>query len=287
MSNEALQPIVSKIFRSGAQLAPNARDVPPENRFLVIRGKHNTLRWILPAKPKEGLAGLQFGEPYDLASRLKWNTILFTYKLGQLHHLPGVQTIGVEQVDFKQWSHLTGSEDQVAYTPGVYLAEPSPRQKAVVFLVNSLRQECPFVGKFPLGTIAGRKINHEAEMLIHVAKHSGGIAPSLCHQNHLDGNSLQSVQAFQGTGRALTTQHVEWLLQLCSGKRISLLAEAQQLIQRFTKLDTLPDPIQCWAFAQCERLSAHTLEVPMVIQHGDFAPWNLKRLSDGTLFAVD
>jgi hypothetical protein len=88
------------------------------------------------------------------------------------------------------------------------------------------------------------------------------------------------------SGRELKACHVDFLLNLRTGEQTSLAEQCAALqtnwIQYLEAEWTHRPRIQViW-----HRLVADTASLPAVIQHGDFAPWNLKEIASG-LCAID
>jgi hypothetical protein len=274
-----LDHIIHSIFPPGTEWTADIEEIPPSCRFLVISDKANYPRWILPWDSALGMHGLQFWWPYELFSQCQWGVVITLYQKGLLKHLPGVTAFGVKIDPMQDWSHM-GWQSSQAPIPVIYLGLPMPRSKAVVFLVDSQRKACVQVAKCPVGETAKQKILHEANILKKLSSFTKKIAPDILYQNNEIGIAIQQAVTVQTTPRKLTEEHINWLTNLRQPVSTTLTEHLAMLKRRLSNLPSdLPEKV-------FDRFSDDR-EVPAVWIHGDFAPWNFKRTTDGSLIGVD
>lgn len=263
------------VFPMGHNIVPTEQ-APPGNRFYVIPGKSGYPRWILPCDSRKGMRGLVYWQPYDWFSRVRWNIILTAYRADALKYLPGVQHIGVLLPSGSDWQHLNLAG---SVQPVVYVGTPMNKSKAVSFLIDE-NNRCVGIAKSPIGASAAEKILHEASVLHELETAYPGLAPRLLYRNNQAGIAIQEVLPVQMTSLRMNGEHITWLKRMEQTGEISLVKAANSLWQRYQALSPQP-----WI----EKILSHfpNISVPCVRRHGDFAPWNIKRLPDKNLIVID
>jgi aminoglycoside phosphotransferase (APT) family kinase protein len=96
----------------------------------------------------------------------------------------------------------------------------------------------------------------------------------------------QTVVGGRLTSRKLTMAHIDYLLQLPTSESSTTLNEQQELLRisvekNFSLFENHRKIID-YAIA-----AVHGGVIPLVLVHGDFAPWNLKLQLDGKIAAID
>jgi hypothetical protein len=114
---------------------------------------------------------------------------------------------------------------------------------------------------------------------------SGG--PAL-GESALEGRPLFSLLA-EGTYRELAMKATEWLAELAGtpsdgGVRTSANAVAAVVQEFATMFGAVVDPMELWT---TERLLAPLADLPVVLEHRDFSPWNVHGAPDGGLAVYD
>jgi hypothetical protein len=225
-----------------------------------------------------GMPVLQQWQPYSLKSRLRWKALLAAYSCGVLGHVPGVQSVGVSQGVLT--SPVTESAEKAeGCTPVVYLGTPGPTRKAVVSLVSPERQVVS-VMKVPLERGAATSILREAGALSFLGCRPG-VAPLLLS---CDTERSITAQEFCSGGRSGTDFQMcywEWLSGLqVSGKTTSLADHCAAAQDRLSghELGGFSDVV-----SRTGEFLKNPTSIGAFLVHGDFAPWNLKLRTDGTI----
>ena len=283
--NDAIKEIIKCLYPEGVDLA-NASDVPHQERFFVISGK-NGPRWIVPRDSMLGWPVLNQWRPYNISSRIQWAMIIAAYRSGLLFLVPGVIELGLDgasNICLKQKELRTDS----ALSPVIYIGTEGPQQKLVITLVDSVSGVPSSVVKVGLGKEARASLLRESINLKLLASYGVRDVPVLLAMEESTGRTWQSVVPGNLTSRKLTEFHIDLLLRFpITGKTTTVEKQKSilnQLIQH-----------------ECAELSVQQLEViktaisnisgqyqiPLILVHGDFAPWNLKKQPNGELAVID
>ena len=285
MDTVLTQQIFRRLFSSGVELA-NFRDVPHQERFLVIPGSKDP-RWIVPRNSLLGWRVLRQWRPYGIFSRIKWAVILAAYWTGRLDMVPGVAPIGVNGALNVDWKHM-GWQPETSLSPVIYIGTPGLQQKAVVVLVDSGSGEPLGVMKVALGEDACASLLREARTLQLLAKAGVKNVPVLLASEEAGRRAWQTAVPGKPTSRKLTELHVDWLLQLPrTGKTTTLDNQKQILCQLVEdRCSGLSARYLRAVTNAVEHIDGHS-PIPLVLVHGDFAPWNVKLQSHSKLAVID
>ena len=245
---------------------------------------NETARWLLPASHPEIGRTLAGWAPYRLWSRAAWAAVRAASRFGRMANIPGASVMQVSGTQSADWGLLgwRGCEPPI---PVVYLGTPGPRRKAVVHLVDAASGRCKAVVKVPLTDEAKGAILHEAEVLNALDAERYELAPRLLHSDWARGIATQSYVEGQPASRKLTADCWQLLLTLqLPGESTSLAAHAAIWSRE----------IACVEHDAAGRLLADTIHelhdnsaLPTCWEHGDFTPWNIKRLPEGGCALLD
>jgi len=274
------------VFPAGTEIHPDGKTGPVETRFWLIPGKEGEPRWILPHEPKLAWPFLRQWSPHDSCSRFKWLCLMAAYRGGRLGWVPGVIPLQVVTSESESWNHL-GWRTTPPPVPVIYVGTPGPARKAVFGLTDPRTGAVSSVGKVPLGPAAAVAIRREADILEKLAREKPGRAPRMLFVNHSKGIATQEFVDGLPTERQLTERHVACLSALTIlGETISLREVLSDLRRQLDGSGHLAQN----AHAVLERVLDEADDpspLPAVWEHGDFAPWNLIKMPDGSLRAVD
>jgi thymidylate kinase len=278
--------VAKKVFPEGTELCLGDKTDPPGSRFWVIPGKAEEPRWILPYDSKYALPFLQQWRPYNLFSRIKWQFLMVAYRGKRLSCVPGVVALRIIVPEKSNWEHL-GWPLAKPPVPVIYVGTPGPNRKAVLGLIDSQKGKVTSIGKVPLGPSAGLANNHEVDILDTLAKEKPGRAPSNLFVDRRNGIATQEFFYGSPTGRRLTERHVAFLVDLAiPGETISLREVVKDLGRQIKSLEHIDREARTVLERTLGEADDPSL-LPAVWEHGDFAPWNLKSGTNGSLQAVD
>lgn len=230
-----------------------------------------TLRWILPEDRGAIAAVLAGWQPYTRKSGLKFAALRALIGLMGPQHVPGIVGLG---------SPSGQGDAQLDGVPVIYVGTPGLQRKAVIHLVRE--GAVAAIAKVALEPGGRVSVQAEAAMLEQLARELPDLpAPRLLSRDEDRGLMLQSVLPGRPCGRAFGTEHADYLLRLRRAGQSEPAAAADPLLAFWTDAANGPAPE---LFASWARAVPGAM--PSVWQHGDFAPWNLRR-HQGAIAAYD
>jgi len=286
MDDNLITSVVLKVFPEGTKVFLNGKASHAGSRFWMIPGKGGEPRWIFPDDPKHSTPFLKQWRPYDFFSGIKWNCLLAAYRGKSLGFIPGVVPLHIAVPEKSDWQHL-GWNHASQPVPVIYVGTPGPSRKAVLGLIDTREKKVKSIGKVPLGPSAGLAINHEVYILNTLAKEKPGHAPRSLFIDRKNSFTLQEFIPGVPTGRRLTEKHVEFLVDLVvPGETRTLQKVSADLARQINVLSRIDPEIR--AILESTLLEADDPSpLPVVWEHGDFAPWNIKKITAGPLRAID
>jgi hypothetical protein len=282
---ELIEKAVEKIFPIGSKFSQNPLEVPLEDRFWLIPGK-NEPRWLIPQEKKYGLPVFQQWRPYALSSRTKWKILYTAYCTGQMGLIPGVQAIGISWNNKNQWQHL-GWDRESMPAPVVYFGTRCRAHKAVAILVDSINLRPSIVVKAPLSESAAKSIIHEYNILCYLEQKKPGIAPKPIFSDNVSGIATQEAIIGRTLGRKFTKKHWGIMEELImSNSHTTVTAQSQKLLLKLSIMNGLELSTKNLLMCLLEE-SFDSSSLPIAFVHGDFAPWNIKKIRNDSLMVFD
>jgi len=276
---------INRIFPPGSEIADNSLDVPPKERFWLIPGK-NGPRWLIPQEKKYGLLVFQQWSPYDLASIVKWKILYAVYSAGQFGMLPGVRALGISGSSKNEWQHI-GWKKETKPVPIIYFGTPCKTRKLVTLLIDSKTSKPNMVAKFPLSKPASEIIKHEFRILCDLQQKKINLTPRPLFFDNEAGIASQEAISGRPTGRRYTILHHKFLESLrLSNNTISLDEKSLQLKKELISIPILRPSLKLLLNGLLNNCTDSTQFLPVYV-HGDFTPWNIKKIEDGSLMALD
>ncbi len=252
--------------------------------FLAVPGQE-TPRWLLPVRNRKLDSVLGNWSPYRLASSMKWAAIRTAHRAGCLAVLPGVASVKLARVEDIDWRSIgwSGSEPPV---PAIYVGTPGVSRKAVIHLVNASSGVCEAVVKVPLTEGAHAAILHEADVLEILADEGYKSAPQLIYVDRDRGVTTQAFIAGKAGGRGFGGAYQNALRSLMlADERTTIVGHAMDWREQLDRAFGCKRDLSLVSAAMSEL--DDTELVPACWVHGDFAPWNMRRLHDGSLALLD
>jgi hypothetical protein len=252
--------------------------------YVAVPG-NEMARWLLPAGRPEIGRVLASWAPYRPWSRTAWTAVRAASRMGRVAEIPGVSVLEVEGTRGADWESL-GWRWGEPPIPVIYLGTPGPKRKAVVHLVEGASGRCKAVVKVPLTEDAKAAVLHEAEVLKALETERYELAPRLLHVDRSRGIATQTFVEGRPGSRKLTAEF--WrLLQslLLPGEITSLAAHAKTWAGEivFDGAEVAERRIVAEAIEELRDDSP----LPACWEHGDFTPWNSKRLPEGGCALLD
>ncbi|MGO9515807.1 MAG: phosphotransferase family protein [Candidatus Korobacteraceae bacterium] len=252
--------------------------------FSAVPGQ-GTPRWLVPVRHREIASVLANWAPYRLTSRVKWAAIRTAHRVGCLSALPGASPVKIHGVEDVDWRCVGWSSD-IAPVPLVYVGTPGVSRKAVIHLVNPASGLCDLIVKVPLTEAAKAAILREADVLEILADENYNRAPRLVHVDRDGGMTAQTALKGRSGGRKFSDEYWAALRSLMlPGERTTIIGHAMEWQEQLGTAFGCEAEIATMAAAMAELPDAEP--VPACWVHGDFAPWNLRRLPDGTVVMLD
>lgn len=274
-------PTLTGLHRSGTGLHRSGLVIPRPGNFLMIPG-HREPRWILPQNARQGRQVIAQWRPYGLGSQCKWLLLRFFYRCGWLNYIPGIRALLGQQS-----SNVATTRQCDSGVPVIYIGTPGAQQKAVVTLVDPDSGHPISVMKVALAEGARQSIRHEAQTLQWLSRQGLTAVPELLHADLTSGLSWQTALPGKLTSRQLTPGHVDWLLTLPRSTPTTIGAQIQQLRQLIEQQgNTLTSSQQSQVNRAMKQLKEEML-IPLILVHGDFAPWNIKHHGANQLAVFD
>lgn len=268
-----LDSIFSGVAASAA--SDGAADLP-----VRVISQNGIPRWVIPENARRAIRVLTSWKPYRLKSRAQWSAIVGACRLNLLSTLPGMRR---ETLRFNPayWSsRIPGFSE--SWSIVAYIGNPFPTRKALLFFVDQ-GARVQAVVKTPIYPAAKAAILNEANILIKMRDRLP--LPKILFVDEQDGIAAQSWVEGMNLPRTFRTEHLDLLTLLTSeDARVRLSDWREPLVDRIARTRPAADP------ALLDRaLSLLDLrdEMKSCVEHGDFTPWNLRRLKDGRLTLID
>jgi hypothetical protein len=164
----------------------------------------------------------------------------------------------------------------------IYVGNPSRSRKATIFFVGG-DKHIMAVAKVPLVHPASTAILNEADLLAGMG--APPFAPRVLFRDRLRGIAAQSWLDGESVPRQLTPAHVHLLDRLRVPGASVRICDGRSAIM--AGLEGIALPLDRGVVDRACGLLEFDAPLPAFVEHGDFAPWNLKRLSDGSSGAID
>lgn len=243
--------------------------------YLVIYSGSNP-KWCIPSDHRLKLFTLLLNwSPFSLRGQLFWNLFISAYLLRICFFFPRV----IRRV-------IISSPDQSDLLPVVYIGTPSSTQKIVLFLCDHRTGKPCKIVKFPLALLANDQIKNEANVLQFLMNCQPKLTPKLFSYDNVSGISVQEPCSGRHSSSRFDYGHLNYLVSLVHPqKTINIHSELINLLN-FIKSSAHTHP---YVIDRVIAMLAEDLlkkDLPSVIEHGDFVPWNILR-SRRNIIAVD
>ena len=243
-------------------------------RYVAVSG-NGEARWLLPSSGAKAGPVLANWAPYRWRSRVGWRAVRAADRVGRVHELPGSVELELEAARSANWASLgwDGRDEPIAV---VYIGTPGPRRKAVVHLVDRASATCRAVVKVPLAEEAKAAILHEAEVLEALERERYEHSPRLLHVDSERGITTQTFVEGRPGAKKLAPKYWRLLRSLLLPGESTSLSAGIGVWQHEAGS-------YAWAIEELQDDAA----LPACWEHGDSAPWNIRRLAGGDCALLD
>jgi hypothetical protein len=162
-----------------------------------------------------------------------------------------------------------------------YIGNIFPTRKALIFFVDA-NANVQAVTKVPIYPAAKAAILNEAKILTKLQERLA--LPKVLFSDEEQGIAAQSWMQGANVSRRFGEEHLEVLSELASETAHVRLSDCrEELEERVARLTGVDSEL----FKRALSLLEAPDEMSACIEHGDFAPWNFRRLADGPLTLID
>jgi len=249
--------------------------------YVALPG-NGAARWLLPLGRPETASVLASWSPYRLRSRVAWSAVRWACRAGALARIPATSELEVACPCAMDWEEV-GWRNQRPPIPVIYLGTMGPRRKAIVHLVEQATGKCQAVVKVPLTVEAKLAVLREAEVLAALEAEGFAPAPRVLYVDRTKGITTQTFVEGRSGPRRMNPGIWQLLRSLLlPGETMSLSAYADRWAKELG--DGGEDSqITC----VLHELQGDDSPLPACREHGDFAPWNIRRSFDGPCMLID
>jgi hypothetical protein len=251
--------------------------------YVVVPGNSGP-RWLIPATSPGAAAVLRAWRPYSLTGRVKWFVIRMAARAGITGLFPTVSSVTISRECSQRWFERCGIE-ALAKEMVIMVGNPHRDRKLTVFLLDAAYQIAAVlkVGLTPGGRLS---VIREAEALRRLEPYHW--APDFLAALPDQGAAAQRFVPGNLPGNEFCPEYLDWLCKLpLSGASLNLSDVASAME---AKLRPFADELQKSAPDLVNRcLSCLDLDadMPTMLVHGDFAPWNIRQRPDGSYVYLD
>jgi hypothetical protein len=258
-------------------------DAREPERYLAIPGNYGP-RWLVPAASRASGPALSTWRPYAIPSRMKWFAIRMAAHAGLLRFVPSVSSVAASRQGALRWFERCGIRSQRGEL-AILVGNPSPDRKLIVFLLDD-EHRIAAVLKVGLTAGGGVSVLHEAETLKRLDQHQW--APRLLSVHTELRAAAQAYVDGAMPDRGFRPEYLDLLCQMPRTGGCKKLSEvAGELANRLSPYNAGLDQIAPGLLSRSlDRLDLD-VDLPTLLVHGDFVPWNIRRNAEAGSVLVD
>lgn len=259
--------------------------------YIVLRRGNGSVRLLVP---NTNAAVIRSSLKMYYPSRV----LGYAYKYVQYLFLPSLAKLGlVEKFDTvndycphlnKILNHGENQEYKVA---ALLVADDSTRSKSTLKIMNLMGHDLAYARAAMLDK-ARQVVQHETEVLNHLLTIDiKGSVPTVLSFGEYDSPaitySIQSVGPNKGYGNSLSTPHLQFLDSMQKSEVVHFYDIKNELKNKLNSLD-LPKTVSKHldkVFIYLD--STDDFVINRAIEHGDFAPWNIRKDNNSKVFVFD
>jgi len=255
----------------------------PNDVYFVVPGNEGP-RWIVPIGARASASVLNAWRPYSFVGQAKWLAIRIAARAGMIQLFPSVSSLTISRRTAQRWFEKAGIAAQAGEMV-ILVGNPSPYRKLIVFMLDDADR---IAAVLKIGLTTGGRLNvvREAEIL-------GQFEPFCWAPNILSVHpdiGAASQEYVHGTmaDRGFRSEYLDLLCHLpLSGDSANLANVAKTVAGR---LSSYTDSLHRTTHDLLDRcLACLDLDtsVPIMLVHGDFAPWNIRNTSEFGYVLID
>lgn len=274
-----LYPILKKLLKfyypPGTRLSYQSPDKYDVDELYLLPGRIG-LRWLFSSNRAARENIFKGWTPFSASSKIFWRFLQGLNTFHLFSRIPFIQRIPISIPKDASWRHLSWQ----AYTPPLFslsIGSNTQSYKAILYLSDRQTGEIHSVLKLALSDFAKQSILYEATVLQRLSQEGFQHHPELLYvhpQGHFQ------IQRF--IGREYASLKIEWQHMQClealhqSHQYMAIpqfiLSHQENLMPSF-----FPDSWKALIQKALDYLLKNPREVFCVQEHGDFAPWNIRR----------
>ncbi|MCF6345307.1 MAG: hypothetical protein L3J00_02420 [Thiomicrorhabdus sp.] len=259
--------------------------------YLVLRRKNGSIRLLLPTENGRVMrSALQMYYPSRLLGHIyKFFNYIFLPLLSKFNYIEKIDCIN------RLCPHLNevlkSLELSNIKVVGVLVSDVGPRSKSTLKIMNLEGDELSYA-RIALLPAARKVVEHEVEVLkVLMSQNVAGDFPQILSsgtfENPKMSYSIQSVGSNKSSGELLSLAHLHYLDSLVKNEVTSFWDTIESLMLNL-KLVVSDQRLMKVIDRVYQSLgSIENFPIMQAIEHGDFAPWNIRKKQGGELFVFD
>jgi hypothetical protein len=253
------------------------------DRYFVVPGKDGP-RWLIPARSQASTSVLSSWRPYSFSSRIKWFVIQMAVRAKALHLVRNVSSVSASHRGMIQWLERCGIPAEGGGIV-ILVGNLSPDRKLIVFLLDGAHRIAAVL-KVGLTVGGGLSILREAEVLGKLQNYRW-VAKILSVESDRRAAAQEFIEG-KMPNRGFRSAYMDLLCNFpTSGAFKSLAAVAADLANRLSPFKNKLDNLAPGLLDRCHTCLDRNIDVPTMLVHGDFSPWNLRDNPETGLVLVD
>jgi len=237
-------------------------------------------RWIIVGNPRKALPVLESWNPWNPGSRLRWSALKAAARTGMLKRIPGVQS-AVAKIDISYWRESL-PQFPSDWTGVIHVGNRSQSRKAILFVIGK-DGATPCAAKVPLVRGATEAIFNEGRVLDDLKQFT--YLPRVLFRDCDRGIVVQSWLDGKPVSRGFEEPHLRLLGTLVNEGAEARVSDVR--LEVTAEINEIDLPFDRAVLMRGLELLDYDKALPGFVEHRDFAPWNLKWLSNGELGLLD
>lgn len=267
------------------EIKTNPKNLNSGKKYLVIK-KQGFIKWVLPNETRMCRHLFRFWKPNGKFSRVLWFLLSLVNRMLALNFIPAITKIYLSFPKSCDWLY-NGWDEEIEPVPFIHVGTAGPTQKVVVLLYSSVQQRFVRAIKIPVKEMSYRSILNEFFALERLRVNELVISPTPIYLNREKCISAQEIPKGFSINNDANYDPIEILSRLKIAKNsTTLFVKLEELKGRLSKLNKLDERVYDDFYPEFEGFE-QDYNLPVVLTHGDFKPWNILQHADGRILIID